>query len=102
MEKAFDTVENIIKGVSWEMCSPGTVSVKFQRRMNDVFGEDLDDCCLVFLDYVLIFSNSREAHYRDAYVICFHLAKPGLRLKWEKCRVKQLLLEYLRHVITRG
>ena len=41
---------------------------------------------LVYLDDVLIFSNSRETHFRDVYVVCFRLATAGLRSKWEKCR----------------
>ena len=74
----------------------------FQRMMNDVLGEELDKCCLVYLDDVLIFSNSREAHFRDVYVVCFRLATAGSRLKWEKCRVEQMEVEYLGNVITKG
>ena len=59
----------------------------FLRIMNDVLSYELNKCCLVYLDVVLIFSNSREAHFRDVYVLCFRLATSGLGLKWEKCRV---------------
>ena len=75
---------------------------KFQRMMNDVLSDELDKCCLVYLDDLLIFSNSCEAHFRDVYVVCFWLATAGLRLKWEKCRVEQREVEYLGHVITKG
>ena len=35
----------------------------FQRMINDVLGEELYKCCLVYLVDVLMFSNSREAHF---------------------------------------
>ena len=73
----------------------------FQRMMNDILDKELDKCCLVYPDDVLIFSNPRETHFRDVYVICFRLATAGLRLKWAKCREEQLSVEYLGLVITK-
>ena len=56
----------------------------FQRMMNETLGDEIDKCCLVYLDDVLIYSKSREEHFRDVYAVCFRLAAAGLRLKWEK------------------
>ena len=93
----------------WGLFKPNVMSfgltnapATFQRMMNEVLGEELDKCCRVYIDDVLIFSNSREAHFRNVYVVCFRLATVGLRLKWEKCRIEKLEVEYLGHVITRG
>ena len=74
----------------------------FQRMMNDTLGAEVDKCCLVYLDDVLIYSKSRETHFKDVYTICFRLAAAGLRLKWEKRKIEQREVEYLGHVITKG
>ena len=37
----------------------------FQRMMNEALGDEVDKCCLVYLDDVLIYSRSREAHFKD-------------------------------------
>ena len=51
----------------------------FQRMMNESLGEVVDKCCFVYLDDVLIYSRSSEAHFKEVYAVCFRLAATGLR-----------------------
>ena len=43
----------------------------FQRMMTMILGSEIGKTCLVYLDDILIYSSSREQHYKDVYVICF-------------------------------
>ena len=61
----------------------------FQRLMTMILGSEIGETCLVYLDDILIYSGTREQHYKDVYVIYFRLAASGLRLKWKKSRVEQ-------------
>ena len=45
----------------------------FQRFMNDIFGNLLDVCMLVYLDDILIYSNSEEEHIRHVHKVLHHL-----------------------------
>ena len=63
--------------------------------MNEVMGKGIVKCCLVYLDEVLIPSSTRETHFRDFKLVCFHPTAVPVRLKWEKCRVVQLEVEDL-------
>ena len=40
----------------------------FQRRMNNIF-KGLNHCCLVYIDYILIFSKTIEQQKDDALVV---------------------------------
>ena len=43
----------------------------FQRFMNDIFSDLLDVCMLVYLDDILIYSDSEEEHIRHVHkVLC--------------------------------
>ena len=68
-------------------------SATFQRMMNEVLREEIDKCCLVYLDEVLIFWSSRESNYREVYVVCFRLLVAGSRLKSEKLRNEHVVYE---------
>ena len=72
----------------------------FQRMMTMILGSEIGKTCLVYLDDILIYSSSREQHYKDVYVICFRLAASGLKLKWKKCKIEQKEVEYLGHIIS--
>ena len=76
--------------------------VTFQRMMNETLGDEIDKCCLVYLDDVLIYSRSQEEHFPDVYAVCFRLEAAGLCLKWEKCKIERNEVEYLGHVIAKG
>ena len=45
----------------------------FQRFMNDIFGDLLDVCMLVYLDDILIYSDSEEENIRHVHKVLCHL-----------------------------
>ena len=45
----------------------------FQHFMNDIFGDLLDGCMLVYLDDILIYSNSEEEHIWHVHEVLHRL-----------------------------
>ena len=45
----------------------------FQHFMNDIFGDLLNVCILVYLDNILIYSNSEEEHIQHVCEVLHHL-----------------------------
>ena len=63
------------------MNAPGT----FQAFVNDVLREFLDDFVVVYLDDILILSESTEEHTKHVTQVLKRLEAAGLSLKLEKC-----------------
>jgi hypothetical protein len=57
----------------------------FMRVMNDVLRPFLDDCVIVYLDDILIFSKSCEEHVKHVKKVLNVLKKEKLFLKMSKC-----------------
>ena len=57
----------------------------FMRVMNDVLRPFLDDCVIVYLDDILIFSKFREEHVKHVKQVLDVLRKEKLFLKMFKC-----------------
>jgi len=57
----------------------------FQSFINHVFWEFLNIFCIVYIDNILIFSDSKKKHTRHLRAILKKLAKAGLFIKEEKC-----------------
>ena len=74
----------------------------FQRIMNKVLEGYLEEFCLVYLDDVLIFSNSLEEHEKHVKLVVERLRKYGLKLKLSKCKFARTKIEYLSHIIENG
>lgn len=73
-------------------------STTFQRMMNDILGDFIDRCAMVYLDDIIIFSKTEEEHIQnvlDVVRALGHIASgEGLRpnpdkieaiLKWPSC-----------------
>jgi Reverse transcriptase (RNA-dependent DNA polymerase) len=72
--------------------------VVFQRFMNDVFGDLLDVCVVVYLDNILIYSNDPAKHREHVREVLWHLRKHGLFAKadnWEWHRDSVEFLGYM-------
>ena len=67
----------------------------FQRFMNTIFGDLLDVYLIVYLDDLLIFSNSRTEHREHVREVLQRLRQHDLYAKAEKCEWEQDAVEFL-------
>jgi hypothetical protein len=72
------------------------------RVMNDVLRPFLDDCVIVYLDDILIFSKSHEEHIIHVKQVFDVLRKEQLFLKLSKCEFGKTSLIYLGHIVGGG
>jgi hypothetical protein len=72
----------------------------FQRYMDAVFSGLKWNCLLVYIDDILIFSPTFEAHIKDVETVFNRLAEANLQLKPTKCHFFQKELVYLGHLVT--
>jgi hypothetical protein len=72
----------------------------FQRLMNDIFKEYLDDFVIVYLDDILIFSKTKEDHHKHVSIALEILRKNQLYAKLSKCTFGATSLEFLGHIIS--
>lgn len=72
----------------------------FQRLMERCMGElNLRDC-LIFLDDILIFSDTFQGHLEKLESVFSRLHKNGLKLKASKCDFFKDSVQYLGHVVS--
>ncbi|KAF4474222.1 Transposon Tf2-9 polyprotein [Colletotrichum fructicola Nara gc5] len=75
----------------------------FQRYINGVLREYLDDFATAYMDDVLIYSNgSRQDHEAKVKLVLRKLALAGLRLDPHKCAFSVKTVKYLGFIITAG
>ena len=67
--------------------------------MNQVFFDLLDDCVVVYLDDILIFSRDEVSHRKALHAVFERLAQHKLYLRPEKCALFLSSVEFLGHVI---
>ena len=72
----------------------------FQRVMNRTFFELLDQCVLLYLDDILVFSRSTEQHKQDLQKVFALLSAENLHLKETKCNLFLDSVEFLGHTIS--
>lgn len=75
-------------------------SATFQRMIESVMGQCNLEWCQLFLDDIIVFSETVEQHLERLGVVFQKLADAGLKLKPEKCCLMQRRVEYLGHVIS--
>jgi RNase H-like domain found in reverse transcriptase/Reverse transcriptase (RNA-dependent DNA polymerase) len=69
----------------------------FQRFMNDVFGDLLDVCVVVYLDNILIYSDDPAKHREHIHEVLRCLRKHGL---FAKCKWHQYSVEFLGYMLS--
>ena len=72
----------------------------FQRLMQNCLGELNLTYCLIYLDYVKVFSDTPDEHLRRMHVVSDCLREHGLKLKPSKCEVFKLEINYLVHHVS--
>jgi hypothetical protein len=72
----------------------------FQHFMNDVFRDLLDHTVLIYLDDILVFSDSEEQHVKDVKQVLERLVKNGLYLAPSKCEFHVKKTEFLGFIVS--
>ena len=73
----------------------------FQRLMLSCLGELNLTYCLIYLDDVIIFSQTEEEHLERMRVVFDRLHEHGLKLKPSKCDVFKTEINYLAHHVSK-
>ena len=72
----------------------------FQRLMQNCLGELNLTYCLIYLDDVIVFSDTPDEHLRRMCVVFDCLREHGLKLKPSKCEVFKSEINYLAHHVS--
>lgn len=71
----------------------------FQRRINKVLRRYIDKFCIVYLDDILIYSETEEEHERHVKTILRALNRAGLILNPDKCTFFGKQIKFLSHIV---
>jgi len=66
----------------------------FQRRMDNIF-KDLNHCCLVYIDDILVFSKTIEQHKDNVLAVTQRCIDHGIILGKNKCIYAEQEIEFL-------
>ena len=66
----------------------------FQRRMDNIF-KNLNHCCLVYIDDILIFSKTIEQHKNDVLTVTQRCIDYSIILEKNKCVYAKQEIEFL-------
>jgi len=73
----------------------------FQRYINHIFADVLDDFLTAYLDDLLIYSGSREEHTKHVRLVLERLRDAGLQADIRKCEFYTTKTKYLGFIISR-
>lgn len=73
----------------------------FMTLMNEVFKDCLDTCVVIYLDDILIYSQTPEQHERDLERVLARLQEHELYAKLSKCNFFRSEVDFLGHVVGR-
>jgi len=71
----------------------------FQRWFTEVVMEHIDMCCIIYVDDLVIYSNTLQQHRKDFSNILEAIRKSGMKVKPSKCEFNQRETEYLEFII---
>lgn len=74
----------------------------FCNLMSDVFYDCIDKYVVVYLDDIVIYSETMEAHLSHLRDVLSRLRQHKLYVKMEKCEFAQKEIKFLGHVISKG
>ena len=76
-------------------------SSEFQRIMNDIYNP-FSEFCIVYIDDVLIFSQTIDQHFKHLKTFYFATRKAGLAISNSKVSLFQTKIRFLGHHICKG
>lgn len=71
---------------------------KFQKAMHETLGNL--SFCKIFLDDILIASDSKENHMKHLETVLNRLWKHGIAINWGKTNLFSTKVKYLGHILT--
>jgi hypothetical protein len=71
----------------------------FQRYINEAMRGILDDYCIVYLDDILIFSQTEEEHERHVHEVLRRLKQHDLYVKLSKCNFHEREVNFLGFIV---
>lgn len=74
----------------------------FQRAIDDVLRERIGKSCYVYVDDVIIFSQTKEKHVEDVNWVLKSLYDANMRVSVEKSQFFKNEIEYLGFIVSRG
>jgi hypothetical protein len=72
----------------------------FQRFVNSIFADMLNICIIIYLDNILIYSESPEEHTVHVREVLLQLQKQGLYCKLPKGEFSIMTCEYLSYILS--
>ncbi len=72
----------------------------YQRLMEDCFGDLNTKICFIYLDDVIIFSDSYEQHIERLELVFLKLRQCGLKLSPKKCSFLKDKVKYVGHIVS--
>ena len=72
----------------------------YQRLMEEVFAELNHSICHIYLDDVIVFSDSYEEHLSRLEKVFIKLREAGLKLSPKKCRFFEPEVKYVGHIVS--
>ena len=73
----------------------------FQQLMQNCMGELNLICCLIYLDDLIVFSQTAEEHLHHLHVMFDQLREYNLKLKPLKCSLFKEEINYLAHQVSK-
>jgi len=75
------------------------ILVTFQRLINDILREYLNDFIIIYLDNILIYSDNLKMHHKHMYKVLTKLNEQAMYVKKLKSRFKIKKIQFLKYVI---
>ena len=74
----------------------------FQNLMNDVFSDILDECVVVYLDDIVVYSKNPQEHERHLKMVLQRLQQHSLYAKLSKCEFFKESIEFCGQMVGAG
>jgi len=74
----------------------------FQRAIDDVLRDTISKTCYVYVDDVIIFSQTKEDQVDDIHWVLEKLLQAGMRVSQEKSKFFKKSFDYLGFIVSEG
>ena len=71
----------------------------FQKRINSVLGEYLDEFIIAYLDNIIIYSNSKKEHFQYIKQVLQRLIDKKMPVAIKKCKFHMTKTKFYRFII---